>query len=222
MILQPLLLVAAQAATLPHSGPSFECTAALTAVEQAVCDDAELSRLDNAMAAEYTRALRKLSQPARAALVRDQRWFLASNQEWFANRKRWDDFPDLRSRIRSRIVFLSSVQAARSTWAGRWGNLAGDVTVRQLAAGDLWLTFSTAQPANARWLCDFDIRGRAVEGQLAILAPHELAGRLRIELRDGLLAISDNNAERNFDFCGMNGSVAGEYLALQDRRSPSK
>lgn len=116
MILQSLVLAAAQVATLPHAGPSFDCTAARAAVEQAVCYDAELSRLDNAMAAEYTLALRKLSRPARAALVRDQRWFLATNQEWYANRERWSDFPDLALRFRTRIEFLGSVQAARSGW----------------------------------------------------------------------------------------------------------
>ncbi|MFV0625426.1 lysozyme inhibitor LprI family protein [Sphingomonas sp. ac-8] len=213
MILSAFVL-AAQAATLPHTGPSFDCTAAMTAVEQAVCDDPELSRLDDAMAAEYARALRKLSRPARAALIKDQRWFLVSQREWYANRERWKDFPDLASRFRSRTKFLASLQAGGKGWTGRWGNLAGVVTIRQSDDGTLSIQFSTAQPANARWLCDVDVRGRLERGRLTISSPHEIAGRLHITLEDGRLIVRDTSPVQDFYSCGMNGSVTGDYFAI--------
>lgn len=221
MILHAFLL-AAQAEPLPHTGPSFDCTAATTPVEQAVCDDPALSRLDHAMAAEYARARRNLSPNARAALIKDQRWFLGTQQEWYANRERWADFPDLASRFRSRTSFLASIRADRTGWAGRWGNLAGEVTISPSADGTLSLKISTAQPTNARWLCDVEVRGRFDRGRFTIAPPGDLARRLHIELRDGLLTVRDDSPARNLDACGMNGSVAGEYFAIGDPASSAR
>ena len=85
---------------LNATGPSYECGAARTATEQAICGDVSLSALDRTLARAYTRAFALTAD--RATLRRSQREFLAA-------RDRATDPLPLRELYSDRIRQLSAI-----------------------------------------------------------------------------------------------------------------
>ena len=66
------------AASLAHAQtPSFDCTRAATTREYAVCDNTSLRKLDGEMGKEFSRVHRGVPEPASAAVLADQRAWLA-------------------------------------------------------------------------------------------------------------------------------------------------
>ena len=216
----PIAPMLAVLVALQTSGPSFDCDAATTPIEHAICANPEWSRLDRRMAERYRAALQNLSGPAREALRRDQRWFLAARDEWFENRGRWDGFGDVPQRLTARAAFLDSIRpGAPETLVGRWRNLAGEVEIQSSGPGRLWITVYGANPVNARWLCEGvsfggGLEGRSVEG----VASEDPAYRVRVSLRDGYLEVEEEPMAPNTDapaYCGANGYVSGTYFRVE-------
>src|SRR6185436_6166013 len=59
----------------------FDCSGKLNLVEGLICDDAELSKADGAMAEAYSAAARKLDTRQRARLRQEQReWVVRRNE----------------------------------------------------------------------------------------------------------------------------------------------
>jgi len=69
------------ATAFAQGGPSFDCAKASTAIERAICKDAELATADREMAAAYKALVDKLTGPAKEQMQREQaRWISARNQ----------------------------------------------------------------------------------------------------------------------------------------------
>lgn len=216
----PTLLLAAAALTAPQDvirGPSFDCTAAFAAVEQAICSDAQLAALDVQLGERYAAVRRALPAGARAALRDDQRWFLGARDEWFGNRDHpgFSEFPDLAERMAGRIEFLESVRtepADRLT--GVWSNLAGEVLVMPADGGRWRVEVTAAHPVNARWICEVGGAGRIVDGVLTVVADEASEWRIQARLRRGFLELVETGpgAAADRPYCGHNGFVAGAYF----------
>lgn len=210
----------ALALALPQDGPSFDCDRATTPVEQAICADPRLAAQDQRVAEAYGRLRRSLPPAAREALARDQRWYLGARDDWFENRDRWEGFPDLSTRMRGRVAFLTSLSTERpQTLVGRWRNVAGEVEITRAAGGRLRVAATAAQPTNARWLCEgVEIdglpTGRSVEGTTS----DEPAYRIRATLRDGYLEIEEEALTADAygpSYCGANGHISGAYFRVR-------
>lgn len=200
-------------------GPSFDCTAALEPVEDAICNDATLARLDLRLNARYVAVRRGLSADGRRALTGDQRRFLAARNEWFENRDRWSDFPDLKGRMTDRIAFLDAMDTGRiGGLGGRWSNVAGEADI--VPAGDegLRVSINTANPVNARWICNVEFTGKTAGRVVEGVPDGEPGYRLRAELNGDVLQIVETQlAAESYGpgYCGANGSVAGAYFRVR-------
>lgn len=202
------------------AAPSFDCARASTPVERAICADRRLAAQDRQVADAYARVRRSLSPAARDALARDQRWYLGARDEWFENRDRWEGFPDLASRMTSRVAFLTSLSTTRpDTLVGRWRNVAGEVEITQTAPGRLGIAADAGQPTNARWLCE----GVTVEGPQADRTVEGTTGddqayRIRATLKDGYLEIEEQALTPGSygpPYCGANGHISGVYFRVR-------
>lgn len=198
--------------------PSFDCRRAETEAEQAICADAELSRLDRRMAEQY-RALRaRLSPRGREGLLQDQQWFLGARDQWFENRDRWGGFPTLEERMRDRADFLGSVDTNVAGWTGEWRNAAGGLTITE-EEGRLVLALNTAHPANARWLCDVSFTGQAVDGVVEGAADLDENYRLTARLLGDVIRVEEASVAGHRGpphYCGANGFVTGHFFRVSD------
>jgi uncharacterized protein len=133
MVLQPLILVAAAAAT-PVAGPSFDCARAANAVERLVCGDERLAAYDRAVALLYARARRGKDA---AATVRSQR-------EWLESRARCADLACL---VESYRVQLADLANRTSGWGTSFSSRSnhGDLEIAPVGGG--WSVISV----NAAW-----------------------------------------------------------------------
>ncbi|MBF0285622.1 MAG: ankyrin repeat domain-containing protein [Magnetococcales bacterium] len=64
-----------------EKAPGFDCAKAASRIEKAICADPLLRRRDGEMARAYQRWIRPLSEPDKAAALKDQRRWLAQRQE---------------------------------------------------------------------------------------------------------------------------------------------
>ncbi|GHA27926.1 hypothetical protein GCM10007989_24830 [Devosia pacifica] len=76
-LILPFCLAAFFIPALPAQSASFDCSAAQTQFEQAVCETPDLSRADETLAKAYATALGGLSDEARASMQADQRDWLS-------------------------------------------------------------------------------------------------------------------------------------------------
>jgi uncharacterized caspase-like protein len=81
--------------------PSFDCAVDRGEAEVAICSSAALSRLDNELSDSYKRAMASLVEPARGALVREQRAWLGERNQCRS------DLRCLAARYQERIARLS-------------------------------------------------------------------------------------------------------------------
>lgn len=216
-----MIVLAALALLAPQAGPSFNCARAGAPVEHAICADAALGRLDRRMADRYVAVRRALPASAREALAQDQRWFLGARDEWYENRDRWSDFPDLRVRMTDRTAFLASIRTTPARGlVGRWRNAAGEVEITRAGANHVKVAINTANPVNARWLCDVSITGPLSGASVQGLADNDSDYRLRATVRDGVLRIEETRVTGRESYgpgyCGANGMVSGAYFRVGD------
>ncbi|HEX8666662.1 MAG TPA: lysozyme inhibitor LprI family protein [Beijerinckiaceae bacterium] len=200
--------------------PSFDCTRARTAVERAICGDAELARLDAAVAAAYRQALDRL-RPDRtlaAALRRDQSEFAASREGALER-------PDgsLARYLQSRRAWLDTVAAPRSGFEGAWINGAGSLTIERRDGGLFGVVAKGDDPIRGSYTCTFNGVGRPGAGELAVSwekqAAHdedEAEGwTLRLSRDGAVLRVEQrrNGSEAPTPpFCGVHGTLEGSYI----------
>ena len=207
------------AVALPQDGPSFDCARATTAVEQAICADPRLAAQDRQAGAAYARVRRSLSPAARAALVRDQRWYLEARDEGFAMFGDLRSLPGLATRMRERTDFLTSLLTERpDTLIGHWRNVAGYVDITPAVSGRLAVEAQAAQPRSGNWVCDIAVEGpqagQTVEGVSSYDPPY----RIRAMLKDGYLEIEEEALTPGSygpPYCGANGHISGVYFRVR-------
>ncbi len=99
-----LMVISGLLASGPVFAASFDCNAAKTLRERAICADAELSQADEALSAAYTTTRDAASEAYRAELLTQQRlWLRTTGEVCTAGRKDPKD-EDLRQCLKSDIV----------------------------------------------------------------------------------------------------------------------
>jgi uncharacterized protein YecT (DUF1311 family) len=110
-----LLCVLLGAATAFAEGPSFDCGNATTPIEELICNDAELIRLDGLLGTRYTARLAESDAVAKETTTTEQRaWLTARFERCKVPRKgpplslsqRWESAPCLAALYGERIVAL--------------------------------------------------------------------------------------------------------------------
>jgi uncharacterized protein YecT (DUF1311 family) len=217
-----LLLLAALA--LPAAlAASFDCKGKLTALEQFVCDDAELSAADEKLAAAYFAAMHAVDAQRRDALRKDQR-------KWVAQRNGACTLGDydnasnqlagkrcLLAYLNPRIELLEKVARGEPLPATPTEKLPpGDVYRRR---GDDRMVISpqtgggaavSILTGNARGVCDLDLPGK-------LLAPGKYAFRDYDTNCTVSVTIKGNQADVTSaghcsEFCGVHADFEGKYL----------
>jgi len=217
----PLLVLAALLAlTLPAGAeaPSFDCRTAGTPVEKAICRSASLSGLDAEMARAYGRAMKALSAGSQKVLKQQQQLFLRARDMAFG---RPDE--DLAARLGEQVAFLKSIDPSpRSDLVGAWRNTLGTVLVKA-EAGGLGAAIETAEPVNARWLCNVEgavSRGSGAAATLAVDPGFAPGWSVTLTAHDGHLTVATVPPAKGegfvqAPFCGNNGMVDGDYLPVR-------
>ena len=80
-------------------GAGFDCTKASTTVEHLVCNDAELSKMDDALVSAYTRIISQAS---------DREAVKTAQKEWLKRRDACKDAACLKKVYTSRLTVLTS------------------------------------------------------------------------------------------------------------------
>jgi len=217
--LRPPLFVLLLALPLPALAgePSFDCATAKLPVEKAICRSATLSALDAEIAEAYGRAMSAASNGQKEALRRAQRIFLAARNDAFG-------LPDedLEARLGDQIAFLKGIESrGRTTLEGTWRNGVGSIEVTLRPDGKADVSIATAEPTRATWLCDFV--GEARPGPTGWLVEGDPASdgwTVTLTPRGTTLAVAANppagvSAGDPPPFCGMGGTVDGDYLPVR-------
>jgi uncharacterized protein YecT (DUF1311 family) len=98
--------VALLAFVLPTHAASFDCAKAGTKVEHIICDNPEISKLDDEMVAAYKAAL---SNKARASITRQEQ------RQWLKERNKCNDKKCLQYMYKPRISALEYINRVRSS-----------------------------------------------------------------------------------------------------------
>src|SRR5262245_5431431 len=147
------------------SAPSFDCKQARTTVETTICADAELARLDAALAVSYREALRRAQSDRAllAALRHEQGEFLKSREGAL-------DSPDasLARLMQSWRHWLDAVGGARAGFRGAWINGAGSIEVERRPAGHYRVRAKGDDPVRGSYTCEFIGIGRLKGDRLEV------------------------------------------------------
>lgn len=196
---------------------SFDCRRASTEVERVICGDAQLAAADRAVANAYRAALRRFDAQAQAALQQDQRWFNAGRALTLPG--------DTRDRAAVRENMLSYMNERTRTLGrmtpppgpglvGRWQTAAGEVVVRSVGSGRVYVSISAAAPGNARWICETEGQG-AITGTGMAQQVSYMDNGWRIALRrEGQLLRVTETGNGLPPHCGANGFVQGLYFPV--------
>jgi uncharacterized protein len=198
------LLAAAPAAA--QTGPSFDCAKAGTAVEKAICADADLSWLDHTMGRLYA-ALQAGDKSVRDA----QRAWLSARNKCPANGLR----DCLAGQYATRFSALSAgYDKAHVTGTYDYGDGTGGMTMVAFPDGTVSAWISTVGAAPSQPVCDIDFDAPASRDRLRWTDPDSPLGdgqHCSIDIRfggDGA-QVTDHGCQTAY--CGMNGAFAGRY-----------
>lgn len=188
--------------------PSFDCTKAGTKTEKAICANANLARLDRAIAAAF-RQLKTELEPG-DELSEEQAEFLKQRDSCGADAACLAKKMDSRRR---ELALVPDKSDPRAVFVGRYENSAGSMIVRRTLEGKYELVGSTGDP-RGRWACD--ISGELSVGNKGIVTVE--AGEegeshpVRLTLRGTTLRLTEDEDRRLAGYtCGANGYVEGDY-----------
>lgn len=215
-------MIAGGSALAGPADPSFDCKAARTKPEKAICADPALAALDRRIAAAYQKAMSALDIPGRTALRMDQRAFMEA-RDIQARRSDYDMKADLAARA---AMLESIVLLPRPGFAGTWANVYGQVVVRRSGEGTFRVEISTVQPYPSYPTCDFAGSGEA-DGP-ALLAGGSAAERKENEGwtirlgREGATLTAELQRPREGEpsgppFCGFRSTIDGSFFPVSDR-----
>ncbi|MCE1235130.1 MAG: hypothetical protein LWW93_02115 [Hyphomicrobiales bacterium] len=194
--------------------PSFDCATAKGPAEKAICASAALSALDVKIADAYGRVRAGLTGPGRDALRKNQLLFLDVRDQAATQKD-----ADLAALLGEQLAFLRTIDTRpRSGVGGVWRNAFGAVTVAT-KGGVTRAAIATAEPQTGRWVCEVAGEiGPTATGLVVKLDPNTADGwSLRLAPHDGLLrvvALAPKPGVVEPPFCGMAGTVEGDYLPV--------
>ncbi len=215
-ILAAVAVITVTAAVSTSAGQSFDCRKATTAVEQMVCGDAALSRLDEQMARAFIEARTRVE----ATTIRQAAWLKDV-------RNRCTNVDCLNAAYERRITELGSMgratpatgapkqspAAARSTdeWAGEWTrrgdtpNVSSSLTISNVTPAGFDFEMSASSGAHTG-----EIEGVAVRGAAGIMFKQEEANcEVRFGRRSGRVVVA--TSEGCASMGGMGVTFDGEY-----------
>lgn len=224
-LLAGLLALGAPAAHAAADGPSFDCKAARTKVEKAICADPALAALDRRIAAAYQKVMGALDADGKTALRADQRVFVEARDIQARTR----DY-DLKADLDWRARLLESVEITpRAGFAGTWANAYGEVTVAPAPGGGFKVEISTVQPYPSYPVCQLEATG-AVSGTALVVGGSEAERKendgwtVRLTRTGAVLAAElERPKEADFaspPFCGFRATIDGAFLPVM--RTPGK
>ncbi len=122
---------------MPTLAASFDCNKASTLVETAICSDAELSSLDDSLAALYKQALRQSSSASQIK---------ARQRAWLKTRNTCKSEGCVRDAYHQRLAELQATPAARPTQSAAIPVRIGDCVTTQIE--DKSTRFAEATPGD--------------------------------------------------------------------------
>jgi uncharacterized protein len=118
--MMPWALVALTLSAIPATaqpGPSFDCSRAANAVETAICQDGELSRLDRALTIGYSTALEQVASSDDWVMGMQDNWISTRiiwleemQRQWIADRNACETNDCIKKAYGKQIVFLGEQQ----------------------------------------------------------------------------------------------------------------
>lgn len=212
-----LVVIGAAGLVSSASAEGIDCGKARTAVEKAICSDADLRALDKRVATAYARLLKELDPDSAKALRSDQKWFLSTRDNATAVTKGVVDRADLADSLQYRAKFLEAIVPHPAPGlVGHWQNVAGAITLG--ATPDKRLTFegNAADPQSARWVCDAAGDGPLASNEAKIAIKTDDGPWTITAARQGAtLGIDETPPSQNAGsppYCGFNGSFSGVYF----------
>ena len=203
--------------------PSFNCTKNLSAAESLICKDAKLSRLDRDLAQSYKNVNQRLDAEGKAALLEEQRTFLYARDRLAeeiksSNQASKSSLGQLMRQHLSSLQHIKPRQQA-SDIMGSWFVTSGGVDINQLDANTLSLQLNRVEPTRGNWVCDFQGSAQAANAQEKHLVFHsndDPQQQLHIERVGSILRVSTPQGN-DANYCGLNGTVNGDYLPLSSK-----
>lgn len=203
----------------------FDCTKKLTLVEGLICDDAELSRADGALAGAYAAAAKTLDPQQRAELRREQR-------EWLARRDaacKLGDFESEANRIAGQRCILSYTtqrtealrdigahglrpatkearEAGAATYHGRERS-TDTLSLKPRADGTVDLSIVSDSP---RGVCGVSLTGKREAGDRFVFRDEDSGCTVTVVLARGTAKVGSTGDCSGF--CGVHADFAGTYV----------
>ena len=203
--------------------PSFNCTKNLSAAESLICQDAKLSRLNHDLAQSYKSVNQRLDAEGKAALLEEQRTFFYARDRLAeeiksSNQTSKSSLGQLMRQHLSSLQHIKPRQQA-SDIMGSWFVTSGGVDINKRDANTLSLHLNRVEPARGNWVCDFQGTAQATDAQAKHLVFHsndDPQQQLLIERVGSILRVSTPQGNGT-DYCGLNGTVNGDYLPLRSK-----
>lgn len=191
--------------------------------EKTICRNDKLATLDAEIAAAYRKLRAELDPGTTAALASDQRWFVGTRDAIATMPK--DSFPvSLADELKGRRKLLRVIDAHPAEgFAGYWHNLAGGIDIVATGEGRFKVEGNAAEPTNGRWVCNFEGLGKVSEGALDVKETEDSGNDsrgsgLRLTRVGASLKVvfvpSSGSGSSMPGYCGLNGSLDGDYFAV--------
>lgn len=170
--------------------------------------------LDRAQAEAFARARLGSSRAARPLFDEDQRRFLSVLDKASQHSSAASIGDALETRLRDRVRFLGSIQAAPRE-LGRWANGEADVEVVALPQGHRLAVLNAADFENSGVTCHAEIHGQPRRGRLDSTVTGARRFDLRLERRSGVLIVTEiSRGAPEDDYCPSGPGLAGAYFPV--------
>jgi uncharacterized protein YecT (DUF1311 family) len=215
------MICAAWAAAPPAArGASFACGPGNARVEQMICADDALSRLDDRLAAAFTRSVAAFGNSPDDAegVVADLR---KSQKTWLAARDSCADRDCVARQYRARTAVLEFHGRPGAT--GWVDAIAGEyhhdrfmtLWIQVRDSDSVRVAFSGAEPRSAQWICDFVGFGTRDNGDTIEIRLSVSGGEVLLVMRraSGAIDVPDTplNQSASENYCGMGGTLIWRY-----------
>jgi uncharacterized protein len=212
----------------PHSAiaaplASFDCRKAVTPTEQAICRSDALSMLDRDIAALFRQ--RRAQAPSAQSVETSQRqWLAAVRDACKDDTACLDKEMSARKRDLQELIarFAKAPAPDKSGFTGYYVNEYGTAEIEAVSPMEFDVSISTAEPTNARWLCEFSGTGR-LTGTAIVLEHRPSADAtpvvITLQRRGGALTVKEDRTDQT-DYCGHNGYIEGTYRREKAKRPP--
>jgi uncharacterized protein YecT (DUF1311 family) len=224
-----ILILLAALPALPARAASFDCKAKLTAMEQFICDDAELSAADEKLAAAYAAALTAADAKHWEALRKDQRkWVVQRNGACTLG-----DYENVSNQLAGKRCLMAYMgpRTEMLEKLARGEPLPGTPT-EKVPPGDVYrgrgndrMVISPKSggaasvsilTGNARGVCDLDLVGKLVAPGKYAFHDDDTNCTVNVEIKGNKADVASAGHCR--EFCGEHAGFEGTYV----RAAPAK